>query len=701
MITLSFQLTTDYPFWFIIICILTGIIYAAALYVKETRNEFSSMLKKVLAIVRFIAVSLIAFLLLSPLIKTATRFVEKPIIIIAQDHSQSIVKNKDSLFYKTDYVQRMDDLIETLKKNFDVKPILFGDRITDYTSPKLKNYTDKETDIAAVFEEIETNYSGRNVGAVIIASDGLYNNGPNPLYSSRNMKIPVYAIALGDTTMRRDCKIIKVNHNRFAYLGNTFPLEIVLNAAKCKGLTTELKVMHGNETVFTKIISFSSDVYNQTIPVQLEAKQTGIQHYKISIVPVKDEVSIVNNESDVFIEVLNNKQKILIVGAVPHPDLSAIKQSIEKNTDSEVTVSLENDFNNQLAGYNLIILHQIPSLRNPSTQLISSIIKNKIPVLYIIGTQTNLISFNALNTGLTIINTKNIFNESQASNNKNFSQFTLSPEIWRMVQEMPPLTAPFGQYKTLNSANVLFYQKIGSVISGQPLVLFNQTNETRNGIIAGEGLWRWRLNDFLQKTNHAVFDELISKIVQYLSVKEDKGFFKIFCEHQFQENQQVEMNAEVYNDSYELINEPDVELTIINREGKNFPFTFTQTAGSYHLNADIFPVGVYSYVAKTKVGTKLYEKKGEFIILPLQKESINTTADHKLLFDICKKHDGELFYPMQTDALIKKINERQDIRSVSYSQKRYRDMINLPWIMFLIVALLTTEWFLRKNKGGY
>jgi hypothetical protein len=294
-----------------------------------------------------------------------------------------------------------------------------------------------------------------------------------------------------------------------------------------------------------------------------------------------------------------------------------------------------------------------------------------------------------------------MMNEVLAVSNKDFSLFTLEPETWQMLNNFPPLISPFGQYRVQNSANILCYQKIGSVTTEQPLILFNHTGELKNGLITGEGIWRWELADFDQKNNFSAFNEIINKTIQYLSVKEDKSFFKVHCKNHFFENEAVEFDAEVYNDSYELINDPDVEMTIINSEGKKFPYVFSKVRNTYHLELGVLPVGIYNFVAKTKSGQKILEKKGEFSILPLNVESTNTIANHELLNNLSKQHDGEMFYPKQFSELLEKIKKRSDIRSVDYFQKRYNDLVNLPFIFFIIMVLLSVEWFLRKNHGGY
>ncbi len=167
------------------------------------------------------------------------------------------------------------------------------------------------------------------------------------------------------------------------------------------------------------------------------------------------------------------------------------------------------------------------------------------------------------------------------------------------------------------------------------------------------------------------------------------------------ENEPIELEAEVYNESYELINESDVNLVITDADNKKFPYAFSKTNNAYRLNAGTRPVGEYKYEAKVKVGEKLYVQKGEFSVSPLQVELTNTTADHQLLYSIAKNHDGEMVYPSQLDKLAEKLNAREDIKTVSYSEKKLTDLINLKWIFFLILALLSAEWFMRKRNGAY
>lgn len=626
------------------------------------------------------------------------REVEKPVIIIAQDNSESVILDKDSAFYRSEYKQKLEELAEELNDKYEVRKYSFGDRIATDIDYK---YNEKQTDIASLFEEIETRFSNRNVGAVIIASDGLYNKGANPLYSSSRLKVPVYTIALGDTNVKKDIVLNKVLHNRLAYLGNTFPLEVLVDARELKGKSTTLTILKGNQTLFTQKIDITGNSFVKNIPVQLEAKEPGLQRYRIRLSTVPDEVNFNNNAQDIFIEVLDGRQKVLILTEAPHPDVAALKSTIENNENYEVESYTLAEFDKPLKQYNLVILNQVPSLSNAATRLLSDINNAGLPVLYVVGARTNLNAFNNLQTGMSIGGSGTRMNEAEAAVVTTFPLFTLSDELRAYVKNFPALQTPFGQYRMTSSATPLFVQKIGVVETKDPLMLFNTVGERKIGVIAGEGIWKWKLRDFADHKDNDIFNELISKTIQYLSVKVDKSLFRVVTKSNYFENQPVEFEAEVYNESYELINDPEVSVTITNEDKKTFPYTFTKTSNAYRLNAGMFPVGEYKYEARVKIGDRILTERGEFSVSPLMVEAANTVADHQLLYALAKKHGGDMLYPRELSKLEKLLTSREDIKTVSYTEKKLNDLVNLKWVFFLLIGLLAIEWFLRKRNGAY
>ncbi|HQI71081.1 MAG TPA: hypothetical protein PLT47_10050 [Bacteroidales bacterium] len=693
-----FNLTTEYSLWLTIPCLLLGLAYAMLLYFHGQKYDFKKSALRILFILRTLAVFLIAFLLLSPLVMTRTRTSEKPLVIIAQDNSQSLVFCKDSANIRTHYSEELRQLITSLSEDYDVKTFTFGEKVTEGTG---FTYDEKQTDFSLLFDEIQARYANRNVGAVILASDGLYNKGSNPLYLSGTMKYPFYTIAMGDTTIQKDLIISRVNYNRISYLGNIFPLEIVLKADKCSGQKATLTVTKDRETLFAKTIDINAPRYLETVQFQLEAKNKGMQHYRVSISALQGEISVINNSQDVFVEVLDGREKILLLAGAPHPDIAALKQSIETSKIYQVDEFVAEKFNKPLKEYNLAIVHQLPFKGKNHQALLQSLAENKIPVLYILGESSDMAAFNNRKTGLSIQQAAGKYDEATPTVANDFALFTVSEELKKVIADFPALSVPFGEYSKSNSLNVLMYQKIGRVQTQKPLLMFNTASDPKTGIIAGEGLWRWRMQNYLQTGNQTAFNELVHKTIQYLSVKVDKDRFRVNVKNKFFENEAVEFDAEVYNDSYELVNDPEVTLSITNSENKTFPFTFTRTAHAYHLNAGVFPLGEYRYHAQVKAGSSVLQKSGVFMVVPVNVESLNLIADHQLMFSLAQKNNGKMLYPGQLSQVPDLLKARDDVKSVTYTKKRFSDVVNLFWVFLIILALLSTEWFIRKRFGAY
>ncbi|MFY8138394.1 MAG: hypothetical protein ACOVMR_09810 [Flavobacteriales bacterium] len=691
---------TDAPSWLILACILMGAVYAGALYFRDRFNRtYGSRLAGLLAAMRFGVVTLIAFFLLKPLIKTIQREVEKPIIIIAQDNSQSLSLVKDSAMYKTTYLDQLKSLKDALGEDYDVRSYSFGDQIREgLDSISLQ---EKETNFSGLLEEINTKFAGRNLGALIIGSDGIYNKGSNPIYAYNKLNAPVYTVALGDTTVRKDALIAEVAANRLAYLNNKFPISVSVEGRKCAGETVQLTVSHKGNTVFSQPVTFDGNRSSKTIDLTQDAKTVGLQKYTVTISNLNGEITYANNRKDVFIEVLDSRQKVLILASSPHPDVNAMREAIASNDAYSISTELVSKFNGNINDYNLIIFHQLPSSGSQGLNLVKNAIDQNIPSLFIWGANTDFNAFNALGLGYALSGYRNTNTDINAAVMEGYSLFQIEKITSDLIATAPPLSVPFGDFEVSPGANIFVRQQVGQISTSKPLIAFNKKNENKIGLIAGEGIWRWRINAFRQFETHDVFNGMVSKMVQYLASKEDKSLFRVNGPTDFPENIAISFDAELYNASYEAVIDKEISMVIKNEEGREFPYTFSPLNGRYKLNAGSLPVGNYTYVASTVSEGQTLKEIGEFSVSPLQAELTNTIADHKLLAQFARENGGEMVYPDAVSSLVEKIKAREEITSVSYETKQLNDLINFRWLLFLILLLLGGEWLLRKRAGTY
>lgn len=697
------NLTFQYPAWFLLFCVLLGLGYALLLYFRDrTFREQSRTVVWLMGALRFLGVTLLSALLLTPLLKSTQRDIQKPIVVLAQDDSESVAAEMPEAA-RTAYRERMEDLQRRLSRDYELVDYSFGSEVR----PGLDfQYQDKVTNISKVLKTIYDTYSNQNLGAIVLASDGIYNEGSNPVYANTKLNVPIYTIALGDTTPKRDLVIKRVFHNRIAYLGDRFSIQVDVAGQNCEGASTNLsvyKVEGQNQRLLQQLpIRVDRTDFFTTQEVVLEADRSGVQRYRVVVGAISGEAGTANNVKEIFVDVLDARQKILLLADSPHPDLSALRQSITTNKNYQVTVATIDEFQGNLAEFDLVILHQLPSRSHDITAILNQLNARQTSRLFIVGTQTNLGRFNQQQAVVDILGDGRNTNEVQARPAADFNLFRLDENIVRDLPNFAPLLAPFGEYRVGGGAQVLLYQRIGRIDTRYPLLLFGEDSGAKVGVLCAEGIWKWRLFDFLQMENHERFDGLISKVVQYLSVKEDKRRFRVnLAKNIFNENEPVYFDAELYNQSYELINDPDVNLVITDSEGKEFSFTFNKTNRAYTLNAGILPVGDYTFRSGVRVNGEDLTYNGQFSIQPIQLELYETTADHAMLRLLSEKFGGQLVFPDAIGSLPDLIDQRGTVKPVIYETVKTRAAINLKWLFGILLVLMSAEWFMRRYFGSY
>ncbi len=699
------QFFLPYPSWFLLLCLLAGALFAAGLYFHERQLESGTasdrMVKSLLAAARFAVVSLIAFLLLSPYVKTVRNEQESPFILFVQDNSQSAFLNMTPADSAA-WVDGFSRLQESAAGLGSFRAFHFSGTLEEGFRI---DHSGQATDLSAVFEGLFNRFGNQNAGAIILATDGLYNQGMNPLYSPHLMDVPVYILAMGDTTPKRDLKVTEVKANKIVYLGDLFTVGVLTEAMHCRNETTTVSLYetgpNGRRLLASKPYTPAGDPERNSFTFTLDASAPGLHHYQAFIAPVEGEVSQNNNTYDFYVEVLDSREKVLILAAAPHPDIAALRHALEQNKNYEVSIQYIQDFRATLKEYDLVILHQVPAGGFNRPELLQSLRDKSIPAWYILGGQSSVPAFNQVQTALSITGNRNNHNEVTASLAPGFTSFTM-PDNPGMLVNMPPLFAPFGKYKPSPGADVLLNQKIGSVATDYPLWLVFSGPSGRAAVLAGTGLWRWRLYEWNRQRSTRTIDALINKTVQFLSVRADKRPFRLEpVQRVFNEGETVKLNAYLYNRNYEAVNDPEVQVSVFDTSNREYRFTMNRTGNFYTLDAGGLPAGEYRAEATTRWNGQPYRAVTAFSINRLNLEMQQTTANHRLLYQLARQTGGHLFYPGEWEKLIQTLQEDKHLKPILRETEKTRPLVSLKWLLFLIAGLLSMEWFVRKWRGAY
>ncbi|HSZ25828.1 MAG TPA: hypothetical protein VK766_08930 [Cytophagaceae bacterium] len=690
----NFRILTQSSSWLVVVCLLAGLGYAYLLYQKK--SPWNKNINYFLASLRFLLVSLLAFLLLGPFIKYFKNYIEKPMVVLAIDNSQSIAlaENKDKLAILKSDLRVFQEKLENASIDVSIQTlgnILSSDKLNDlsfdYTSTNLSN----------LLNDIQSNYENRNLAGVVLVSDGIYNQGMAPDYSTFNF--PIHTIGIGDTIPKTDLNLKTVVYNKLSFRNNKFPLVAEIYNKGFVGKSTQVELKQGSKIIASKAVFFRSDNEVNKVEFYASSAETGMQHYTIEVKPLKEEFTLRNNLAHAYVDIIENKEKILLIASSPHPDIKAIRAAIEKKENYEFHLVIPGIHEYKEDKYDLIILHQLPDYSSTAKNIVDKIIKEDHSLLFVIGNQTNLNQFNTSNKLLTILSRQGQKDLVLPSFNSNFDRFITESEDKTIINDYPPLIAAYGEYSLKESADVLMFQKIGNIASSRPLIMISEDH--KQAVIAGEGLWQWRQHEYLETQDSKAFDTFVGNLVQYLSAKEDKRKFRVFpISNEFMIDDPVLFEAELYNDLFEKVYGQKIDLKIIDEVGKYTDYSFANGENNSRFEVKGLKQGVYKYYATTDFGGKVEKSDGRFTIKELMFEAVNTTADFVMLRQLSAKNGGLFF---NSD----KMNKLSDLiiagkpKNTMHTNEELLELISIPWLFFLFLTLACTEWFFRKYKGSY
>jgi len=691
------HLLADFSLWWLVpIAILAA---GISFYQYQNNAWFAEVKPKFqwgLRLLRFASLFLIGFLLLGIILQALNYREEKPIFITLIDNSASMLNYKDSSTVKNASEIFLEQLNKKFSERFELITLTVGSEVGN------KNFNFKENSSALElgFEKINVDYYNRNIGGIAFISDGNYNVGANPSYAAERISLtPIFSLAIGDTTPKKDHLIRNVQVNDIAFLKNDFPVEVDLEAFKIGARSVNLSIFHNGQKIGSQVVNYKNGKHDfQQANFVINASQPGFQTYTLKLEPIDGEYTLKNNTRTFYIEVIDARSKVLLLANAPHPDIAAMKEVLDDNENIETESLLIKDWNKSLDKVNLVIWHEPGNTIDASVlELIQS---KKIPVFYILGPNTSTAVIAKLNLGI-VAAPGTQTDDNQASLNPAFSAFEISDKVSDALNYYPPLKSKFGTLKLSGNAEILLSQRIGQIRKKEPLLFFQQQNNVRNGVLYGEGIWRWKLNDFVRTGTHDAFKDFWSKVFNYLLLKQQGAGLRVEFQKRFTIDEDVIVNASFYNAAMEPITKPAIEMKVTAENGKVYLSQFGAFGSSYKLSLGKLKAGKYNWTAKTSYDGKNYSKQGNFVVEDIQIEKSETTANHGVMKQLAKQSNGKFYYLNQYEKLLSDLEKREDIASVRYEETNFNNLIDYFSVFLVLFLLLAGEWFLRRYLGSY
>jgi hypothetical protein len=680
--------------WWLLGCALLGAIYAYTLYQKK--HSWSGTVNKTLAVSRFLLVSLLGILLLNIFLNHFKNTLSKRQIGIVIDNSGSMasIGNAQWQGLKTalkDLAQRLKAKdIEISFGSFDNNPLLSLDSL---------KFTHSNTDLAQLINNYKTNTEGLNVSDILLLSDGINNKGLS--VSEQNVPFAVHSIAVGDTTAHPDVFVNSVIANNLAYKGNKFEIQADIQAPGYQNKMLTVSVAHAGKVLQTKSIKILPGLEPTPISFMVSSPTVGLNKFTISLQTLPGEHNLRNNTREILVEVIDGRQKILLLASAAHPDLKALKEIVTKNENFELEIIIANQqapIAPKQKRYDLALLHQLPSEDNALADMLKNIKENRTPTFTIVANQSSLAAINLAETKLKIEAASNLTDKVTAHFNSSYDAISFDENTRKIFEKLPPLTVPYGDIRS--SYDIILKQTVGDTPTSKPLLLLNNT-VPRSAYLLGEGLWAWRMEEYRLSEKTDLIDDFFSKILQQLSAKDDTRKLKVYpANKEIEPGQPIELITETYNDILQKTYNQKISLKLTDPKGQAKIYAYSNAEGAESFTLSGLGAGMYQYIASSSINGKIESSQGQFFVKNTNIELENLQANHAELRRIATQTGGQFFKASQIAAL-EQLLLKKTAPGLLQTEEETIEIIKWPWIMALLILLASLEWAARKYYGAY
>ena len=705
------------PLWLFLLLPLSGIV-AWATY-RSAQNRIPKFRRYFLIGLRTLTLCLVLILLLEPVLRALDKTVEPPLVVFLQDTSESLMASQDSSQLK----EKLPDLFnqfQNILTNADASlaSFSFGDGITGNFTTDTLQFQEQSTNIGKALEDISSRYAGQHLAAVVILSDGIITTGEPPVYPASKLSVPIFTLIAGDTVPRKDIALSDLQINEIAYVQSLVPVRV---SVKRKGLTTEpikIELVQGNKVLDARAVEFGAQENEKEFTFQITPIATGVQAYQFRITQLPGEVTWMNNQLRFYLNVLENKQRIHLFAAGPHPDVAAFQRALIPYKQYELITYIRKDATHfykepelsDLKQSDLIVLSQFPGSAQdlPWVQkIVEEVTARQVPLLILTGGGNGKLIPPDLQKYMGIVPRSVSGQESEAKTwvaptYKDHVTFTFDEKWNKWLEYAPPLSRESGDWEAKANTKVALFAQVKSVKLEWPVLGFQEQAGRKNLVFVGENLWKLRMNAFQENNSFTYFDEWIHNWIEWLTVKSDRRRFRVIpSQRLFSGNDKVRLRGEVYDENYKPLSGVEIQVKLKNQSGEIQELMLNENADHQYTAEWIhLPEGEYSYTAEGKRQDKtIGTDRGEFTVGRSAIEYQDLQANSGLMQQLAQVTEGKYYSWQNLPQAAEDIKQLPQLKPLVSYRQTATELHRIFWPLLVIISLLTLEWVIRKWSG--
>ncbi len=710
-----------YSPWLLLLCVAVagGLTYWTY---RTTVPSIGAGWRVLLGGLRFFALALICFLLFEPVLQQFRSTERPPVLAVLVDDSQSmqVVTAGDTSAARPGTarpsIRPVVDALQDASMPGKARFFRVGEASRPLSGSIIDSlrFDDAHTDLASGLQAAPEELRDENLSGVVLVSDGQYNTGQNPLRVADRSPVPVHTVTVGDTARQRDLRVQDISTNDRAYLNSSVPVRVTLSVTEGPGQPIPVTLEQSGRTLDQRQVRLPGGTGEVSVDLTFEPEQAGLQQVTVRVPELAGEVTTRNNAQSTSLRVLESKRQVLLLGAAPAPDVSALRRIYERTADTKVTARiptpdgtfLEGPLPDDLSSFDVVVLAGFPSPSVPDdvVQRVATLVNDGTPALFFLGRQTDLSAWTEhFEASLPARPDASASSFAEASfqivkSARQHPVFRIEDTEGSLFERLPPLQGPASAWTPTPDAQVLGT----AATTSAPLLVLRRRAGLRTAAFLGSGVWRWALLPSELEAADPLWPGLASNLLRWAGTEADDSPVRVRpTVSTFGGTDAVSFTGQVSDQSRQPVSEATVEVTVTDSTGTEYPYTMDPTGqGRYTLDIGTLPEGTYQYQAQARLGeTDLGTDRGKFSVAPLRVEYQSPRADAVLMRQLASRSGGTAHTPETIDQLPTELAGQSSLSADVVQQSSEAELWRTSLFLIAILALLASEWTLRKFFG--
>ncbi len=371
------HLTLLWTPWTIAIAVLLAIATAAICWLSWRRSGYGRWFG-LLELLRFALVMLAALLLNQPELVRQFRPDEKPAILVLHDNSPSMATRDVSTNESSRVITRRESIATLVdgqtwdalrdKMEIGIQPFARHQRPEEGETPESHDDGQSPTNASAIagsdlytpLREAGQQYD--NLRAVVLISDGDWNEGPPPVQAATQLRldeVPVFTIPVGSATRLPDVELLSLDAPTFGVVGKSVRIPFSVESSLPREFVTTVTLKVSNDETLSKEIRVAP-MGRTTESLLWKPQEIGDYNLALNIATHANEALLDNNALSAPIAIREESLRVLVVESYPRWEYRYLRNALSRDPGVEVSCLLYHPHLDKVGGGNADYIKEFP-----------------------------------------------------------------------------------------------------------------------------------------------------------------------------------------------------------------------------------------------------------------------------------------------------------------------------------------------------